>query len=82
MFDDEGNEDEDAEEVHDSYVVNIAFDGIPVRQLKNNYRQNWVHHAQYLLPQGRCSWWSPSNAFRDDFDEDEVSKELPSQLNT
>jgi len=71
VFDDEGNEEEDSEEVHDSYVVNIAFDGIPVRQLEKNYRQNWIHHAQYLLPQGRCSWWSPSNSFRDDFDEDE-----------
>ena len=74
MFDEEGTEEDDEDEIRDSYMVNMTFEGIPVRQLKEQYGSNWVHHSKYILPQGRCTWWSPAhNKYPDnDFDEDEV----------
>jgi len=52
MFDDELGDDEEEEEMRDSYTVNLTFEGIPIRQLKQNYQLNWVHHAKFILPQG------------------------------
>ena len=75
MFDEEGTEEDEEDEIRDSYMVNMTFEGIPIRQLKEDYGLNWVHHSKYILPQGRCTWWSPAHKYRDDFDEDEVCYE-------
>lgn len=73
VFDDEGAENDDEEdEIRDSYNVNLSFEGTPVRHLKESYGQNWVHHSKYILPQGRCTWWSGAEKYREDFDEEEV----------
>jgi len=80
MFDEEGTEEDEEEEIRDSYMVNMTFEGIPVRQLKEEYGFNWVHHSKYILPQGRCTWWSPAHKYRDDFDEDEELEESETHL--
>ena len=72
VFDDEGAQGDEEDEIRDSYMVNLAFEGIPVRQLKGAYSLNWVHHNRYILPQGRCTWWSPNQKHSEDYDEDEV----------
>merc|ERR1712096_604225 len=38
---------------------------------------NWVHHVQYILPQGRCSWFNPNQKNEDaqDDEEDEEDEE-------
>ena len=60
QFDEEEEEEEDGEGAgRDSFVVNMDFEGIPVKELADPALSNWVHHVQHILPQGRCTWWNP-----------------------
>eukprot|EP00128_Syssomonas_multiformis_P015844 Colp12_sorted_trinity150504_noHs@29147 len=52
--DEEGNE-----EARDTYIVNQEFEGLEPEQLADATMSNWVHHVQYLLPQGRTTWFNP-----------------------
>lgn len=37
--------------VRDSYMLNVDFEGVSVRELADPSLHNWVHHVQYVLPQ-------------------------------
>ncbi|XP_044901517.1 radial spoke head protein 6 homolog A isoform X3 [Felis catus] len=54
----EGDEEEEGGAGRDSYEENPDFEGIPVLELVDS-TANWVHHAQHILPQGRCTWVNP-----------------------
>ena len=56
---DEEEEDEEEGENRTEFVDNPDFEGIPLRELIDPSLANWVHHCQYILPQGRCSWFNP-----------------------
>ena len=64
QFDEEEEEEEDGEGAgRDSFVVNMDFEGIPVKELADPALSNWVHHVQHILPQGRCTWWNPIQVY-------------------
>ncbi|XP_049477124.1 radial spoke head protein 6 homolog A isoform X2 [Panthera uncia] len=54
----EGDEEEEGGAGRESYEENPDFEGIPVLELVDSMA-NWVHHAQHILPQGRCTWVNP-----------------------
>ncbi|XP_055991569.1 radial spoke head protein 6 homolog A [Sorex fumeus] len=54
----EGDEEEEGGGGRDSFEENPDFEGIPVLEMVDSMA-NWVHHAQHILPQGRCSWVNP-----------------------
>lgn len=74
QFDEEEEEEEEGAG-RDTFVENLDFEGIPVRELVDTSLANWVHHVQHVLPQGRCSWWNPVQKNEDDFEEDEEEEE-------
>lgn len=74
MFEEE-EEEEDEGEVRDSYMLNVDFEGISVRELADPSLHNWVHHVQHILPQGRCVWHNPVEKPEDDFEEEEEEDE-------
>ena len=37
--------------VRDSYMLNVDFEGISVRELADPSLHNWAHHVQHVLPQ-------------------------------
>ncbi|XP_075997670.1 radial spoke head protein 4 homolog A-like [Genypterus blacodes] len=67
------DEDEEDEAARDSYEVNPDFEGIPSAEMAESLSK-WVHHAQYILLQGRCKWvnlaMKPGDESNDDEDED------------
>ncbi|CAH1982989.1 unnamed protein product [Acanthoscelides obtectus] len=61
----EGDEDEEAEEApggesKTSFRTNLKYDPPQLKDLLDGSMSFWVHHAQYILPQGRTSWWNPN----------------------
>ncbi|XP_066227957.1 radial spoke head protein 6 homolog A [Saccopteryx leptura] len=54
----EGDEEEEGGGGRDSFEENADFEGIPVMELVDSMA-NWVHHAQHILMQGRCTWVNP-----------------------
>jgi radial spoke head protein 4/6 len=68
------NEDVDEDAPRESFIKNEEYEGIAVEELTSPELANWVHHVQYLLPQGRCSWVNPKqddeDAERDEEDEE------------
>eukprot|EP01135_Chromosphaera_perkinsii_P010354 Nk52_evm26s2118 gene=Nk52_evmTU26s2118 len=70
VFEEGEDGDEDLEGPKDAYIVNPEFGGFPPRELTN--LTNWVHHQQYILPQGRTVWFNPAppKEERDDDDEE------------
>ena len=54
MFDEESLLD-DEEDILDSFIVNTDFEGLSLREMKDSNMNNWVHHLQYILPQGNNS---------------------------
>ncbi|KAK3731868.1 hypothetical protein QZH41_008328, partial [Actinostola sp. cb2023] len=70
MFEEE-EEEEDEGAVRDTFVVNQEFEGLGVNDMVEPSCANWVHHVQYVLPQGRCSWFNPSQKR----DEEELEEE-------
>ncbi|XP_047131645.1 radial spoke head protein 4 homolog A isoform X1 [Hydra vulgaris] len=76
IFDDnDDEEEEDLEEAHKSYMVNDEFEGLSINELTDPSMTSWVHHAHYLLPQGRCSWFNPYEKEDEDTDEEESEDE-------
>ncbi|KAK2554388.1 Radial spoke head protein 4-like protein A [Acropora cervicornis] len=61
--------------VRDSYMINIDYEGISLRELADPALHNWVHHMQHILPQGRCVWHNPVEKAEDDFEEEEEEEE-------
>ncbi|XP_028921059.1 radial spoke head protein 6 homolog A [Ornithorhynchus anatinus] len=56
--DEEGDEEEEGVGGRDTFEENPDFEGVPVLELVDSIA-NWVHHAQHILPQGRCNWINP-----------------------
>merc|ERR1719376_559182 len=59
------------------YAENPEYEPIPIRELIDDTMANWVHHVQYILPQGRCTWFNPNRKNEDgqDDEEDEEDEE-------
>ncbi|KAL5008497.1 hypothetical protein ScPMuIL_014078 [Solemya velum] len=74
QFDEEEEEEEEGA-ARDNFVENLDFEGIPVRDLVEPSLNNWVHHVQHILPQGRCTWWNPVQKTEDDFEDEEEEEE-------
>ncbi|XP_001639413.2 radial spoke head protein 4 homolog A isoform X1 [Nematostella vectensis] len=74
MFEEEEEEEEEGEE-RDSYMLNVDFEGINVRELADPSLNNWVHHVQHILPQGRCVWHNPIEKTEEEFEEEEEDEE-------
>ncbi|XP_065159724.1 radial spoke head protein 6 homolog A [Atheta coriaria] len=63
----EEEEDESEQELHPKgtpmktdFTENSRFDGLPLNDLLDPSMAFWVHHSQYILPQGRTTWWNPN----------------------
>ena len=75
QFDEE--DDDEGAAGRDTFVENEEFVGLALAELVDPSLGAWVHHVQYILPQGRCSWWNPQEARRggsragDDDDDDD-----------
>ncbi|XP_038197008.1 radial spoke head protein 4 homolog A isoform X3 [Arvicola amphibius] len=70
----EGEEEEEVEGGRDSYEENPDFEGIQVIDLVESL-SNWVHHVQYILPQGRCTWFNPIQKNEEEEEEDEEKED-------
>ncbi|XP_063719619.1 radial spoke head protein 4 homolog A-like [Symsagittifera roscoffensis] len=81
MFDEEEEEPEE-DAARDHYIENPEFEGVTARDLVDPSNANWVHHVQYLLPQGRCTWFNPAAQRGEeemDEEEDEEEREEPDE---
>ena len=68
-FEEDDDDDSDGEG-RDSYTMNVEFEPLPVYELIDPSLNNWVHHMQHILPQGRCQWVNPSmKTENEEFDE-------------
>ncbi|KAJ8954788.1 hypothetical protein NQ318_014899 [Aromia moschata] len=61
----EGEEEEEDEEAaggetKTEYRVNPKYEAPPLKDLLDGSMSFWVHHTQYILPQGRTTWWNPN----------------------
>ncbi|XP_033734834.1 radial spoke head protein 4 homolog A-like [Pecten maximus] len=74
QFDEEEEEEEEGE-ARDHFVTNLDFEGLPLRDLTDSSLQHWVHHVQYILPQGRCQWHNPVQKNEEDFEDEEEEEE-------
>lgn len=75
-FDEEGEAEGEEEGGRDTFLPNEEFEGIPVRELADPTMQNWVHHVQHILPQGRTKWWNPKKKNDDEeMENDEEAEE-------
>ncbi|XP_055455397.1 radial spoke head protein 4 homolog A [Psammomys obesus] len=81
QFGEEEEEEEEVEGVRNSYEENPNFEGIQVTDLVESL-SSWVHHVQYILPQGRCSWFNPlqKNEEEEEEEEDEEKGEEPDYI--
>ncbi|XP_056894472.1 radial spoke head protein 4 homolog A-like isoform X2 [Takifugu flavidus] len=74
----QSNEEEDEEEAdlpQGSNEVNPDFEGIPVSEMATSL-SSWVHHAQHILPQGRCTWLNMDVKQSAHLDEEGENEEL------
>lgn len=63
-------------EGRDSYTLNVEFERLPIWELTDPSLNNWCHHMQYILPQGRCQFINPNSKDpNDDYDEEEEEEE-------
>jgi len=74
MFEEEEEEEEEAE-ARDTYMTNVDYEGMGVRELTDPTLHNWVHHEQHILPQGRCTWHNPIQKPEEDFEDEEELEE-------
>eukprot|EP01147_Barroeca_monosierra_P008244 gene8244-832_t len=73
-FDEEEEEADD--EARDTFIVDDEFEGKPLPELLESDLSGWVHHAPYILPQGRSKWVNPSvKEENGDLDEDDEEDE-------
>lgn len=81
VFEEEEEEDDEGGG-RDSFVVNQEFEGLTINDMTDLSFSNWVHHVQYILPQGRCTWFNPSQKREEEEleeEEDEEEKEEPDE---
>ena len=43
-----------------NYAKNPDYEPVAIRDLIDPSMSFWVHHTDYILPQGRTTWWNPS----------------------
>ncbi|KAI3387592.1 hypothetical protein SNEBB_000157 [Seison nebaliae] len=55
-----------------SFVENENYEPLTVQELADPEGNNWVHHVQHILPQGRCNWVNPAP---EKDDEEEMEEE-------
>ncbi|OBS73660.1 hypothetical protein A6R68_15804, partial [Neotoma lepida] len=79
QFGEEEGEEEEVEGGRDSYEENPDFEGIQVIDLVESL-SNWVHHVQYILPQGRCTWFNPIQKNEEEEEEEDEEKEEPDYI--
>ncbi|CAH6778212.1 radial spoke head protein 4 homolog A [Phodopus roborovskii] len=81
QFGEEEGEEEEAEGGRDSYEENPDFEGVQVTELVESL-SSWVHHVQYILPQGRCTWFNPiqKNEEEEEEEDDEEKGEGPDYI--
>ncbi|EGD80968.1 hypothetical protein PTSG_01550 [Salpingoeca rosetta] len=78
-FDEE--EDDGDDEARDNFIVDEEFEGKSLAELLEADLSGWVHHAPYILPQGRSKWVNPNlkgeedELDEEDEDEDEEEEE-------
>jgi len=70
-FDEEDEEVDD--EARDNFIVDEEFEGKTLGELLEGDLSGWVHHAPYILPQGRSKWVNPN--VKDDDDDLDVDDE-------
>jgi len=68
----EDDEEEEEGVGRTSFIPNMEFEGIPVSDLCDPSLAFWVHHNQFVLPQGRTTWFNPNEPR---FDEEEGEEE-------
>jgi len=73
QFDDEEEEEDEEGGGRTEFVENPDYEGVPLRELVDPTLASWVHHVQYVLPQGRCTWFNPTQ--RGDVEEEEEEEE-------
>jgi radial spoke head protein 4A len=71
----EEDEEEEEEEARDSFIVNAEFEGMSSQDLADPALSGWVHHVQYILPQGRCVWFNPVQKAEEEFEDEEEEEE-------
>ena len=59
----------------ESYETNVDFEGLSLQELTDPLMHNWVHHVQYILPQGRCTWFNSFEKPEDDFEDEDLDDE-------
>ncbi|KAI6659246.1 hypothetical protein LOD99_14919 [Oopsacas minuta] len=64
-------DEEDEMDARDTFAVNEEFENIPVNELVDDSLSRWVHHVQFILPQGRCVWFNPLEKPDDQFDDED-----------
>jgi len=79
QFDEDEDDEGEEEGGRTEFVENPDYEGIPVRELADPTMANWVHHTQYILPQGRCTWFNPAQRGDGEEDEDEEEEEEKEQ---
>jgi radial spoke head protein 4A len=68
-------DDEEDEDERDDFIEDEEFEGKTLVELQEPDLSGWVHHAQFILPQGRCKWVNPSAKDEADLDEDDEDEE-------
>ncbi|XP_076289403.1 radial spoke head protein 4a [Lasioglossum baleicum] len=72
-FGGEDEEEELGEEMEEGGKLseNPHYDPLPIKELVDSSMANWCHHAQYILKQGRITWWNPGKEEEEDVGEEE-----------
>ncbi|KAM4642376.1 radial spoke head protein 6 homolog A [Discoglossus pictus] len=78
QFGEEEEEEEEGGGARSTYEENPEYEGVPVSELTESL-SNWVHHAQHILPQGRCVWFNTftkPEGMEEEEEEEEEKEEL------
>ncbi|KAG5451011.1 Radial spoke head protein 6 A [Clonorchis sinensis] len=75
-------EEEEMEEnaFSESFVPNPEYEPLSIYELADSSLANWVHHAAYILPQGRTTWWNPRTTEPNDLEDDDEEMEETAEL--
>jgi len=74
-------EEEEAEDEggRENYQENEDFKGATLAELIDEEFNGWVHHVQYILPQGRTKWWNPGENADKEEEENEDEEEMKAE---
>ncbi|XP_057294348.1 radial spoke head protein 4 homolog A-like [Hydractinia symbiolongicarpus] len=77
-----GEEEDGEDDINDTCLKNLEFVGLSSKELKDISMSSWVHHKQFILPQGRCSWYNPymkQDGDEEDSDEEENTQSIKAE---